>query len=56
MPYTYKPEPPKTRVYRFGTVWHWKCKSPRCQHGGRARVWEKAVERANEHVASHREA
>jgi hypothetical protein len=54
MAYTYKPDPPKSKVYRFGAAWHWKCKSPRCQRGGGAREWATAVAKANEHAESHR--
>jgi hypothetical protein len=53
MPYTYTPLPPKTKVYRFGAAWHWKCRSPRCQQGGPAREWSTAIEKANEHAKSH---
>lgn len=44
----------KSKVYRFGTVWHWKCKRPGC-HGGRSRAWNDALARANAHVRDHRE-
>jgi hypothetical protein len=49
----YTPEPPKTRVYRFGAVWHWKCRGLQCGHGGREREWKTAVERAHGHAAEH---
>lgn len=50
-------DPPghKAKVYRFGVVWHWKCTSRRCDHGGRARIWAEAVARANAHAASDSE-
>lgn len=54
MSFTFTPLPPKTRVYKFGVVWHWKCEKPRCA-GGRERDWEKAVAKANEHAKSHAE-
>ncbi|GAA2321461.1 hypothetical protein GCM10010149_88130 [Nonomuraea roseoviolacea subsp. roseoviolacea] len=41
----------KTRVYKFGVVWHWKCK-PSCGWGGRSRAWDKAFERAVDHARS----
>lgn len=49
----WRPSPPKAKVYRFGASWLWKCKGPRCQHGGRERVWGEAVNRATGHLADH---
>lgn len=53
--YAYVPPTPKSRVYKFGAVWHWKCGRSLCA-GGRSREWDGAVRSALEHVAGHEEA
>lgn len=45
----------KSRVYRFGYLWFWKCKRPNC-HGGRALTWGEAFALAYAHASEHQNA
>ncbi len=41
----------RTRVYKFGILWFWKCDRYTCQHGGRFRELEGAFKAAWNHTS-----
>lgn len=47
--------PHRTRVYKFGVLWFWKCQEPeyRCPYGGGYRHWGNAFNAALGHTLSH---
>lgn len=58
MPHRFEPKVPKelirhrTKVYKFGVLWFWKCQEPRslCGVGARSRKWPDAIEKAYRHT------